>query len=166
MIRRLSFYEFYFRTSCFLLPVLAFAISAAGLRNLGLIYPLGHDYVYLCVTLTLVWILSSLHFDVASVEALFLESSGVGSCLKAVAWTYTSGLSALFFYRQSSFSRLMLGSTALLLLGGILLLRLGFQHLVRRSSAQRQPLRVVIVGADSFAQQTSVRLKNCEVMPC
>jgi Undecaprenyl-phosphate glucose phosphotransferase len=118
------------------------------------------------VTLSLVWIVCSVHFDVTSVEALFLESDGVRNCLNAVAWTYMSGLSALFFYRQASFSRLMLGSSALILLGGILLLRWGFRHLVKHSSNQAERLRVVIIGTDGFAQQTSQRLANCVVTPC
>ena len=166
MIRRLSLYEFYLRISCFLLPVAAFLISAAGLRGLHLIHPLSNDYFYLCVTFTLVWVLCALQFEITSVEALLLEAGGMRNCLKAVAWTYMSGLSALFFYRQASYSRLMLGSSALILLGGIVLLRFGFRHLIRRSSAQPQPLRIVIVGADEFARQTSRRLMNCEVMSC
>src|ERR1700687_2881151 len=136
MIRRLSLYEFYFRICCFLLPIVAFLISGTGLRRLGWIDPLSHEYLYLGVTLTLVWILCSVHFEVTSVEALFLDSNGVRDCLKAVLWTYMSGFSALFFYRQASFSRLLLGSSALLLLGGMLLLRLGFRHLIKRSGRQ------------------------------
>jgi Undecaprenyl-phosphate glucose phosphotransferase len=166
MIRRLSLYEFYFRICCFLLPVVAFLISGIGLRSLEWIHPLGRDYLYLCVILTLVWILCSVHFDVTNVEELFLDSIGVRNCLKAIAWTYMSGFSALFFYRQASFSRLMMGSSALILLGGILLLRLGFRRLIKHSGRQVERLRVVIIGADEFAEKTSERLKNSLVMPC
>lgn len=166
MIRRLSLYEFFFRICCFLLPVLAFLIAGAGLRSFELISPLTHDYLYLCVTLSLVWIVCSVHFDVTSVEALFLESNGVRNCLKAVAWTYMSGLSALFFYRQASFSRLLLGTSGLILLGGVLLLRLLFHHIVKHSSTQGERLRIIIIGADAFAQQTSERLKGSVVAPC
>lgn len=166
MIRRLSLYEFFFRLLCFLLPVAAFLISGVGLNRLGLIYPLTHDYLYLCVTLTLVWILCSVHFEVTNVEALFLDSNGLRNCLKAVAWTYMSGFSALFFYRQASFSRLMLSTSALLLLGGILLLRLGFRHMVKHSSKQVKRLRIIMIGADAFAQQTAERLNNSVVTPC
>jgi Undecaprenyl-phosphate glucose phosphotransferase len=148
------------------LPVLAFLISGIGLRRLGLINPLSHDYVYLCVTLTLVWILCSVHFEVTSVEALFLDSNGLRNCLKALAWTYMTGFSALFFYRQASFSRLMLSFSALILLGGIVLLRLGFRNMVKRSSRQVERLRIIVVGADAFAQQTSERLRNSVVTPC
>ena len=166
MIRRLSLYEFFFRICCFLLPVLAFLFAGSGLLRLKLIQPLTHDYLYLCVTLSLVWIVCSVHFEVTSIEALFLDPGGVRSCLKAVAWTYMSGLSALFFYRQASFSRLMLATSGLLLLGGILLLRYVFRNIVQRSNMQAEPLRVIIVGADTFAQQTSERLKSSVVAPC
>ena len=98
------------------------------------------------MTLSLVWIVCSVHFDVTSIEALFLESGGVQNCLKAVAWTYMSGLSALFFYRQASFSRLMLVTSGLLLLGGILLLRYAFWNIVMHSNMQAEPLRVIILG--------------------
>lgn len=166
MIRRLSLYEFFFRICCFLLPIVAFLIAGTGLRGFRLINPLTHDYVYLCVTLSLVWIVCSVHFDVTSIEALFLESGGIRNCLKAVAWTYMSGLSALFFYRQASFSRLMLSTSGLILLGGLLLLRLVFRHIVTHSSMQTEPLRVIIIGADTFAQQTSKRLKSSVVARC
>lgn len=166
MIRRLSLYEFFFRISCFALPILAFLFSWAGLRCLNLIQPLSHDYLYLCVTLTLVWILCSTQFEVTSVEGLFLDSNGSRHCLKAIAWTYMSGFSALFFYRNQSFSRLMLGLSALILLAGVLLLRLGFQHLVKHSSKQVERLRVIMIGADMFAQQTSERLYNSVMTPC
>src|SRR5208337_2291714 len=159
MIRRLSLYEFFFRISCFVLPVLAFLISWIGLRDLNLIQPLTHDYLYLCVTLTLVWVLCAAHFELTNVEALFLDSNGMRNCLKAIAWTYMSGFSALFFYRQASFSRLLLGLSALILLGGVLLLQLGFRHLVKHSSKQVERLRVIIVGEDEFARQTSQRLQ-------
>jgi Undecaprenyl-phosphate glucose phosphotransferase len=166
MIRRLSLYEFFFRTSCFLLPALAFLIAGAVLRALALIYPLSQDYLYLCVTLSLVWIVCTTHFRVTSVEALFLEFDGVQNCLKALAWTYMSGFSALFFYRHASFSRLLLGTSALLLLAEVLLLRLVFKIIVKRAARQRERLRIIVVGADAFAQTTSDNLKNSAVAPC
>ena len=166
MIRRLSLYEFYFRIGCFSLPVITFVISWAALRALNLTNPPGHDYPYLCALLTLAWILFSQYCAVTDMETLFLDSVGVRSCLKAIAWTYMSGFSVLFFYRQASYSRLVLGSSALLMLGGILLLRWGFRSLLRNSGKDVERLRVVIIGADEFAQQTSDALKNSLVMPC
>jgi Undecaprenyl-phosphate glucose phosphotransferase len=146
--------------------VLAFLIGGIGLRALSLIYPLSHDYVYLCVTLSLVWIVCSVHFGVTSVEALFLDSDGIRNCMKALAWTYMSGFSALFFYRGASYSRLLLGTSALILLGEVLLLRLVFRGIVKHADTRRERIRVIIIGADAFAQETSESLKNSSVAPC
>ncbi len=166
MIRRLSLYEFFFRLCCFLLPVLAFLIASAGLRGLELIHPLSRDYFYLCVTLSLVWIVCSAHYEVTSVEALFNESNGVANSLKAVAWTYMSGLSALFFYRGALYSRLLLGVSGLLLLAGVLVLRLIFRNVVRHAGNQGERLRIIVVGADAFAQRTAEELRTSVVAPC
>jgi Undecaprenyl-phosphate glucose phosphotransferase len=87
-------------------------------------------------------------------------------CLKALAWTYMSGFSALFFYRGASYSRLLMGTSALILLGEVLVLRLIFRNLVRHAGKQGARLRIIIVGADAFAQRTSERLKNSVVAPC
>jgi Undecaprenyl-phosphate glucose phosphotransferase len=118
------------------------------------------------VTLSLVWIVCSVHFRVTSVDALFLDSDGMRNCLKALAWTYMFGLSALFFYRGASFSRLLLGTSALILLGEVLLLRLAFRGIVRHAAKRREQIRIIIIGADAFARKTSERLKSSAVAPC
>jgi len=166
MIRRLSLYEFFFRICCFLLPVLAFFIGGIGLRDLGLIQPLTRDYFYLFVTLLLVWIVCTEHFSVTSVEALFLDANGVRNCLKALAWTYMSGFSALFFYRGATYSRLLLGTSAVILLGEVLLLRFVFQSIVRRTAKNGDQIRIIVVGTDAFAQDTAERLKHSTIAPC
>ena len=166
MIRRFSLYEFFFRLGCFLLPVLAFLISWGGLRTLNVIRPLSNDYFYLCATLSLVWLVCSVHFDVTSIEGLFLNTNEVRNCLKTIAWTYMSGFSALFFYRGASYSRLLLGTSALLLVGGLLILRLVFRRIVKRAGQHAERSRIVVIGADRFAQQTSERLSCCVVTPC
>ncbi|HVJ06543.1 MAG TPA: exopolysaccharide biosynthesis polyprenyl glycosylphosphotransferase [Candidatus Saccharimonadales bacterium] len=166
MIRRLSLYEFFFRICCFLLPASAFLIGGTSLRALALIHPLSHDYVYLSVTLTLVWIVCSVHFRVTSIESLYFDSDGVQNCMKALAWTYMSGFSALFFYRGASYSRLLLGTSALILLGEVLLLRLVFRVIIDHAGKQKARIRIIIIGADAFAQKTSESLKNSKLAPC
>lgn len=166
MIRRLRLYQFFFRFCCFLLPALSFLIAGTGLRSLKLIHPLSQDYLYLCVTLSLAWIVCSEHFEVASVEALFLDSNGVRNCLKALAWTYMLGFTGLFFYRGASYSRLLLGTSALILLAGVLLLSVIFRKIVIRAGSQGERLRIIIVGADAFAQRTSEELQKSVVAPC
>ena len=166
MIRRLRLYQFFFRLCCFLLPALTFLIAGTGLRSLQLIHPLSPNYYYLCVTLSLAWIVCAEYFEVTSVEALFLESNGVRSCEKALAWTYMLGFTGLFFYRGASYSRLLLGASAVILLGAVLLLRVIFRKIVIRVGNQGERLCIIIVGADAFAQRTSEELKRSVVAPC
>jgi len=167
MVRRLSLYEFWFRMCCFLLPVIAFVICGIGLTASEIIHPDPDHFLFLlCIPLTLVWILCSMHFQVASIESLILDPNALRTCLKAIAWSYMSGFSALFFYRAASFSRLMLGSSAIVLFVLLLLLRYVFIRLIQHSRIQVEPLRVVIVGADEVARKTSERLKNSLLTPC
>ncbi|PSH03648.1 MAG: undecaprenyl-phosphate glucose phosphotransferase [Acidobacteria bacterium] len=166
MIRRLSLYEFFFRACCFLLPALSFLTGAMVLRALTLINPLSQDYVYVCVLLSLVWIVCTAYFRVTSVEALFLDFNGAQNCLKSVAWTYMCGFTVLFFYRHASFSRLLLGTSAVILLVGVLLLRRIFQTVVRYADKQQERLRVIVVGADAFAQKTANNLKHSAWAQC
>jgi Undecaprenyl-phosphate glucose phosphotransferase len=171
MVRRLSLYECYFRIFCLLLPLLAFVICGFALTRMGFIQPTAGSYAstqlrILCLSFTLIWILCSLHFRITELEALYSDSVGLRNCLKAIAWTYMSGLSALFFYRAASISRLMLGSSALVLLALLLLLRFCFRRLLQQSNALEQPVRVVMVGADDFARRAAERLTSSRLVPC
>jgi Undecaprenyl-phosphate glucose phosphotransferase len=148
------------------LPALAFLIAGIGLRSLALIYPLTYDYLYVCVTLSLAWLVCSSYFRVTNVEALFLDTDGEQNCLKAIAWTYMSSFSALFFYRGASYSRLLLGASALILLVEVVLLRRIFRTIVKHSGEQRERVRIIVIGADRFAQQISEKLKSSAVSPC
>jgi Undecaprenyl-phosphate glucose phosphotransferase len=165
MIRRLSLYEFLFASCCFLSPPVAFILSAGFLRAFHLIDPLSRDYLFLGLTLSLLWAVFSGHFGLTSVEVLFQPAFGWRNCLKATLWTYMAGFSALFFYRGATYSRLLFGLSAISLYVGMLLLRMLFRHLVRRSGEQ-QRLRVIIVGTGSFARRISERLSDSEVAPC
>jgi Undecaprenyl-phosphate glucose phosphotransferase len=166
MIRRHSLYELYFQLCCLLLPGLAILVAGGALRWLSLIQPLTLNHVYLCLILSLVWMVASEHFKVTSVDALFSDPDWIPNCLAALASTFMSGFSLLFFYRGESFSRLLLGSSAFVLLAGILLLRAAFQRLVRHAATKRGGVRVIVVGTDLFAQEFSQRLQRDEFAPC
>jgi FlaA1/EpsC-like NDP-sugar epimerase len=77
-----------------------------------------------------------------------------------------SGFSALFFYRGVSYSRLLLGTSALILLAEVLLLRSVFRAIVRRSAKEQDQISIIIIGSDACAQKTSERLKNSDIAPC
>jgi len=166
MIRRLGIIQLLFRVLCFLTPVLAFLISSIGLRAHSLIQPLSRDYWYLFVTLILIWVIACEHFRVTDVTGLFLNSNSMQQCLKALAWTYMSGFSLIFFYRGATFSRLLLSASAIVMLGEILLMRLILQNVLTLAGVLGRRLRVIMVGVDCFAQETSERLARSRVAPC
>jgi Undecaprenyl-phosphate glucose phosphotransferase len=165
MIRRLSLYEFFFRIVCFLLPAADFAAAGLVLRSANLILPLSRDYLYLGLTITLIWAICALHFEVTNVETLFQAATGVRNSLKAVLWTYMSAFSVLFFYRSGSYSRMLLAASGVLLFVSVLVLRAAFRQIVRLTGTQAQ-LRAIVVGADAFALSTAERLSRSEVTPC
>ena len=166
MIRRLTVCELYFRVCCILLPGLAILGTDGVLRGLVLTQPLTLNHAYLCLIFSLVWLVASEHFKVSNVEALFREPDWLRHCLAALVCTYMSGFTLLFFYRGESFSRMWLGSSAAVLLAGILLLGAGFKRLVRHSTTKRGRVRVIVVGVDAFALEFSRRLARDEFAPC
>lgn len=145
---------------------MAFMAAGTGLRSLDLIHPLSYDYIFICVILSLVWILFSLHFLVTRIESLFLESENGWKCLKTIFATYMSAFSALFFYRGASYSRLLLAVSMLVLFASVGLLRAIFRSIVHRSGQQSERLRIIMIGADDFARRTSEKLRNSAVAPC
>lgn len=166
MIRRIGLYEFFYRICWYLLPAISFGLAGSGLRFLRLIHPLSHDYFLPCVTLSFVWILLSTHLRVTRIESLFLDSDEIYNCVKAVAGTYMSGFSLLFFYRGASYSRLLLGVSMLVMIGATWLLRAVVRFLIKHSGNQWERLRVIVIGADDFAWRTSERLRNSAIAPC
>jgi Undecaprenyl-phosphate glucose phosphotransferase len=166
MIRRLGIIQLLFRAFWFLTPALAFLISSTGLRAFAVIQPLSRDYLYLFLTLSLIWFIGCEHFRVTDVTGLFLDSNGMQQCFKALAWTYMSGFTLMFFYRGVTFSRLLLSSSAIVMLGEILLMRFVLKNVVTFTGALGRNLRIVIIGVDSFAQETSRQLADSRVAPC
>jgi Undecaprenyl-phosphate glucose phosphotransferase len=166
MIRRHGLCELYFRVCCFLLPGLAILGTGGALRRLALIEPLTMNHIYLCLILSLVWVVASENFKVSRVEALFRDPDWMRHCFAALACTYMSGFSLLFFYRGESFSRMLLGSSAVVLFTGVLVLGAGFKGLVRHAATRRGGVRVIVVGTDTFALEFSRRLQGDEYAPC
>jgi len=166
MIRRISLYEFFYCICWFLLPAFAFVMAGIGLRSLGLIQPLTYDYILVCVTLSLLWIVFSLYFLVTRIESLFLEADGAWKCLKTISGTYMSAFSLLFFYRGASYSRLLLCISLLILVVAVAVLRKLVRYMVQHSGKQSQRLRIIMIGADDFALRISHELRESAVAPC
>ncbi len=166
MIRRISLYEFFYLLIWYLLPAVAFFFSGMGLRVAGRIHPLGYDYYIVCTLLVLLWMIASTHFRVARIDALFAGREGWRSCMKAITWTFMAAFTAMFFYRGGSYSRLLLGLSAVLLVAEAAGFRAIFRKWIVRVRCEGALVRVLVVGTTEFARQISERLATGTYSNC
>ena len=167
MVRRLNLYRFLIRVVCYLLPSFAFGSSwAIRFLKSGPIDYRAEKYFGLCIGLTLIWIIASEYFGVTSVEELFIERTGTWAILKALTATYMFAITLLFLYRDQSFSRAFFLNTALVLFVCALFLRAAFRGIVTHQSRIGKPIRVLIVGTDSFARQAAETLVKSSIAAC
>lgn len=169
--RRLNYLGFFMRLTTLLLPLLAFAIAgyvrfgSSGAAAIGPeIDPA--DYFGLLLFTTIVWAVVVDQFKLAHFDVYFAARNSARTALAACAATYVAVLGATFFYRSSSFSRLFVAVSA----GALFLLVVVSQHafrtlLNRARQAGDNRTRVLIIGADEFAERTARSLEN-GVVPC
>ncbi len=163
MTLRLNSYRFFLRLSCYLLPLMAFAV-AAYVRLFPLRSVLAqkeydpHFYFVVLFVTTLVWVIAAESYGLCDIEELFREYTGLKKSVTACVTTYVVLSCILFFYRQQNFSRVFFAVSAVALLGGTLLSRAMFRLALRGRPHQRRPLRILVVGADAYARRVAARL--------
>jgi Undecaprenyl-phosphate glucose phosphotransferase len=163
MTLRFNAYRFYFRLWFYLLPLLAFSL-AAYLRFFNLAFglrPAEYDprfYFVVLLLTTLVWSMLAEHYRLSHIEDLFLENTGIRKTSSALVSTYLLVLCVLFFYRQQNLSRVFFVISAAALFSATLLSRMLCRTLLRRRYGSRASVKVLIVGADAYAQTVASRL--------
>lgn len=170
--RRLNRTSFFLHLTTFLLPTLAFAI-AAYLR-FGLIPALFANgrfdpvsYVGLLLLATVIWVIVAEHVGLSTTEYLFAPGGKTRTTLLACSITYASILVALFFYRGTSFSRVFMGLSAVSLVLLVIITRLVFRVIWHHQSQRENSwIKIIVVGADEFAQQAARSLTAGQVAPC
>ncbi len=164
MIRRLHLVSFYARLVCNLLPTLAFALawlvrfSARYRFDITDYDPVS--YVRLLVFVTAVWALAADHYRLAAPAAMLAENTALRRAVSACAVTYMVVLGGLFFYRGESFSRVFLAVSAAALLFAAVIARAFLRCLIAAQWPKHEPIRLIVVGADSFASRTASRLEK------
>jgi Undecaprenyl-phosphate glucose phosphotransferase len=98
-----------------------------------------------------------------------LYSSGGKSrrLLEALTFTYAVVMAAGFLYRQASYSRLVVGISAVALFVLATTVRVAFRvvlELLRRDG--RHEVKILVVGADRFARRVGTSLLHGAVLPC
>lgn len=170
MLKRLGYYRFFIRLCCYPLPLFAFA-AGAFLRfwfdRFGL-SPFSYDlpfYAGLLAFTTLVWIIAVEHYQLCSIEEFFREYTGLKKAVSACVATSILQMAALFFYRSHDLSRMFFLATAIALFVGTVVVRTVFRLLLWSDNRTRQPLSVLIVGADSYARRIATQLARVPFAP-
>ena len=163
MVSRVYYYSVLLRVVVFLLPVVAFGISAY--IRFGAMWRAGdptiaiRDYLILLFFTEIVWILSASRYKLSSITYLFWEHTGIRATFVACSATFLLQNVILVFAKQLVISRLFL----LLNIVILFVLMVGTRILFRLTSASsgfpRRQERILIVGTDQYARR-AVRLLN------
>jgi exopolysaccharide biosynthesis polyprenyl glycosylphosphotransferase len=171
ILSRLTYSQFVLRLVTLFMPSAAFAVAGYIRFSIPLRSSPPGDvdpapYFGLLLFSTVVWAIAVDQFHLFDVEGLFTSGGKTRRLFSACGVTYASIMTATFFYRGISFSRLfvLLGGVALFLLTG--LMRLIFRIALDSTSQNGNRVRLLIIGADRYADQAARSLLAGQVMPC
>ncbi len=170
--RRVIYLTFHLRVITLLLPMIAFGVAAYIRFFSGILGPPTLDfepaaYFGLALFTTFIWAVATDHCGLCQIEQLFAAGGKTRKMVLACGVTYATVTIATFFYRGKSFSRLFMGISAVVLLALLLITRVGFRVLLDRERRRHKNcVRVLMVGADDFANRAARHLTDGQVMPC
>ena len=173
MIRsRLSFARLYLKVVTLLLPALAYFIAVRVRFGFNLLFyrtpPSGlPSYWIILLLTTIVWAIAAEESGLWNVEELCAPSGKSRRLLEALAFTYAMVMAAGFLSRQASYSRLVVGISAVTLFFLATATRVIFRvclEFVRKDG--RNEVKLLVVGTDRFARRVATSLLHGEVLPC
>jgi Undecaprenyl-phosphate glucose phosphotransferase len=172
MIRsRLSYVRFYLRILTLLLP--AFAYFIAIKVRFGFFFLTGASqaglpsYWGILLLTTIVWAIAAEESGLWNVEQLYTPGGKSRRLLEALAFTYAVVMAAGFLYRQASYSRVVIGISAVALFVLATIARIVFRVVLEflRENG-RNEVKILVVGTDRFARRVGTSLLHGEVLPC
>jgi Undecaprenyl-phosphate glucose phosphotransferase len=173
MIRsRLSFARLYLKIVTLLLPACAYFIAVKlrfGFNFLISRHPLPGLPSYWSIVLltTIVWAIAAEESGLWNLENLYAPGGKSRRLIEALAFTYAVVMAAGFLYRQASYSRIVIGVSAVALFFLATLTRVAFRvvhELLRKDS--RNEVKILVVGTDRFARRVGTSLLHGEMLPC
>ncbi|MGA2102428.1 MAG: undecaprenyl-phosphate glucose phosphotransferase [Candidatus Sulfotelmatobacter sp.] len=173
MIRsRLSYVRYYLRILTLLLPACAYFIAIKLRFGFNLFFPRTApsglpSYFGIMLLTTIVWAIAAEESGLWSVEQLYAPGKKSRRLLEALAFTYAIVAALGFMYRQASYSRLVIGMSAVALFVLATIARIAFRvflELLRNSG--RNEVKILMVGTDRYARRVTTSLQNGEVLPC
>ncbi|MFZ0319981.1 MAG: undecaprenyl-phosphate glucose phosphotransferase [Candidatus Sulfotelmatobacter sp.] len=173
MIRsRLSFARLYLKVVTLLLPACAYFIAVKVRFGFNFLFsrtPPGGlpSYWSILLLTTIVWAIAAEESGLWNVEQLYAPGGKSRRLLEALAFTYAVVMAAGFLYRQASYSRLVIGISAVALFVLATAVRVGFRvflEMLRKDG--RNEVKILVVGTDRFARRVGTSLLHGEVLPC
>jgi len=174
--RSINMIEFWLKLGFGVIPTVAFGTAGyirfhTGYFTAPYFSLPGHidtkSYAMLTALITLLWIVVVEHLDLDHMNTLLRIRTGIRMSLLATTYCAVLALSALFFYRTTTFARLfVLAGCALMFilsLGMIHAFR-GIIYAITKNPNGRFP--VAIVGADEVAIQVARQLAHNPLTPC
>lgn len=173
MIRsRLSFVCLYLKIVTLLLPACAYFIAVKLRFGFNFLLtgnpPAGlPSYWGVLLLTTIVWAIAAEESGLWNVEDLYAPAGKTRRLLEALAFTYAMVMVAGFLYRQASYSRLVIGISAVTLFVLATITRVVFRvflEFLRKDG--RNEVKILVVGTDRFARRVGTSLLHGEVLPC
>jgi Undecaprenyl-phosphate glucose phosphotransferase len=173
MIRsRLNFARLYLKIVTLLLPACAYFIAVKLRFGFNFYFsrtpPAGlPSYWSILLLTTIVWAIAAEESGLWNVEQLYAPGGKSRRLLEALAFTYAVVMAAGFLYRQASYSRLVVGVSAITLFFLATFARVAFRvvlEVMRKDG--RNEVKILIVGTDRFARRVGTSLLHGEVLPC
>jgi Undecaprenyl-phosphate glucose phosphotransferase len=157
-----------------MLPLPAFGIAAYVRFASGLIPVTGAGmdvdpaaYFGLLLLTVLAWAVVVEHFDLSRADHLFPVRDATRRAFVASAAAYTVATAASFFYRNVSFSRLFVVFSGVALFFLVIATQAAFRaYLDSLRRKGENCSRLLVIGADTYAEQAVQSLLQSMVIPC
>jgi Undecaprenyl-phosphate glucose phosphotransferase len=173
MIRgRLKCAQFALTLIVFLMPLFSFALAAYFRFATNLLPRISTDadpasYFALLLFTTCLWAIFTEHYGVTSLENRLAATNKTRGILFASLMTYAIVLSAVFFYRATTFSRVFIWLSGPILPTLTFAADAAFRYLWNpHHSSEKAAARVLIVGTDRFALRVAQSLDSDRLSPC
>jgi len=173
MIRsRLKRAQFFLTLAVFSVPLASFSLAAFMRFATHALPRYSTDaqprpYFGLLLLTTILWAIGAEYYGLTSIENHLHSQGKVRRILLAWLSTYLTVLSVIFFYRDTSFSRVFIWLSSMNIVLLTLLVSVLFRMLVNRSAAsQANSMLLLIVGADEFAVRVADSLLSSRIAPC
>jgi Undecaprenyl-phosphate glucose phosphotransferase len=155
----------------YLLPFLSFEtalrIWSTAMAISGRPVSYAHQWHFSMVLVsTLIWAVVAKHYGVTSMDELFRERTGAKAAWSACSVTAMILLAFLYFSRSLEFPRGLFTLAMVILLGLTIVMRAGFRAFHKRERQWGRRIKILIIGADQYAQEAATRLQRLSFAPC